>query len=84
MSTMNKRKAAVSRPPARRSERGVTAVSHDAQRAPKLPHERDESTDDMAGGPRKLIKQAHDDLRRGLTDTDRGPVSDATYRKLKK
>jgi hypothetical protein len=51
---------------------------------PKLPHERDESADEMAGPPRKRIKQAHDDLRRGLTDTDRGPVSDATYRKLKR
>jgi hypothetical protein len=81
---MNKRKSAPARPPARRTERGVSAVSHDTRRAPKLPHERDESIDDMTDAPRKRIKQAHDDLRHGLTDTDRGPVADATYRKLKK
>jgi hypothetical protein len=79
-SAMKKRKARV---PGSNAERGVTAVSHDTKRAPKLPHERDESTDAMASAPRKRIKQAHDDLERGLVDTDRGPVIDATYRKLK-
>jgi len=38
----------------------------------------------MASAPHKRIKQAHDDLERGLADTDRGPVTDETYRKLKK
>jgi hypothetical protein len=81
---MKQRKPAVPRPPTQRRERGVSSVSHDAGRAPKLPHERDESTDDMASGPRKRIQQAHEDLTRGLKDTDRGPVMDETYRKLKK
>jgi hypothetical protein len=66
-----------------RAAGGVTAVSHDTGRTPKLPHERDESTGGMASGPRKRIKQAQQDLERGLTNTDRGPVLDATYRKLK-
>jgi hypothetical protein len=82
---MNERKAAAApRVRSRRSERGVTSVSDEARRAPKLPHERDESTDDTANGPRKRIRQAHDDLSRGAKDTDRGPVLDETYRRLKK
>ena len=75
------------RTPAARSQRpgrGVTAVSQEQGRSPKLPHERDESTDAMASGSRTRIRKAHEDLRRGLQDTDRGPVLDATYRKLKK
>lgn len=27
------------------------------------------------------MKQAHDDVKRGLTDTDRGPVLDSVYEK---
>lgn len=77
---MKQRKPSV---PGSSTERGVTAVSHDTKRAPKLPHERDESADAMASAPRRRIKQAHDDLERGLSDTDRGPVIDETYRKLK-
>ncbi len=79
---MNTRKATAASA-RKRSGRAVKAVAQDTRRVPKLPHERDESTDAMAGAPRKRIKQAHDDLRRGLTDTDRGPAVDTTYRKLK-
>lgn len=50
------------------------------QRSPRLPHERDESSDSQPGGDSDgVIKQAHDDLERGLVDTDRGPVLDRTY-----
>jgi hypothetical protein len=81
---MNARKAATPRARPQRRERGVTSVTQEAGQAPKLPHERDESADAMASGPRKRIQQAHDDLERGLKDTDRGPVADEAYRKLKK
>ena len=52
--------------------------------AAKLPHERDESvgmTDGISSAP---MQQAHQDLIRGLQDTDRGPEADRTYRKLKR
>ncbi len=52
--------------------------------AAKLPHEHDESAGMTGGIPSVPVQQAHRDVTRGLVDTDRGPVADATYRKLKK
>ncbi len=64
--------------------RDTVSVEQAAGQAPKLPHERDESTDAMQGGPRERMRQAHDDLAAGRSDTSRGEVSDSTYRKLRK
>ncbi len=50
--------------------------------APKLPHERDQSVDMTQDTPHSEMKQAYSDLQRGLKDTDRGPPSDAAYKKL--
>lgn len=47
---------------------------------PQQPHERDESAD-TAAEPQPRIEQAHEDLKRGLQDTDRGKPMDDTYRK---
>lgn len=71
--------------------RGRTDVSrgHAEQRPeapvePRLPHEHDQSDDSQAAqadeprGP-----QAYEDLKRGVRDTDRGPVADATYHRLR-
>ncbi|MFC4158408.1 hypothetical protein [Chitinimonas lacunae] len=38
---------------------------------PKLPHEHDESPEFTQDQPRKVIKQALDDVERGVEDTDR-------------
>jgi hypothetical protein len=39
--------------------------------APRLPHERDESSDSQeSGGPREDMQQAYEDLEHGLVDTD--------------
>lgn len=49
--------------------------------APRLPHERDESEDSQASGPREDMQQAYEDIENGLVDTDlRGSlgVDDAT------
>lgn len=35
-----------------------------------LPHERDEKPDKRAAAPTKIMKQAYQDLQRGLVDTD--------------
>jgi hypothetical protein len=64
--------------------RGAVAVEQTAGPAPKLPHERDESTDGMQDGPRERMRQAHDDVVQGRRDTSRGEVSDSTYHKLRK
>jgi hypothetical protein len=65
---------------ARRS--GQTTTRKDGDVAPRLPHERDESTDSQVGGPREVMEQAHRDVDRGLVDTDRGPVLDDAYQKV--
>lgn len=38
--------------------------------APRLPHERDESSDDQQGEPRNDMRQAFDDIMSGQQDTD--------------
>lgn len=62
---------------------GDTRVSSDQESVPRLPHERDESADSQNSPPRADIEQASRDLKRGLQDTDRGPLADSAYRKLK-
>lgn len=53
------------------------------QSAPRLPHERDESSDSQLTEPRGKMKQAHQDLARGLVDTDRGTPADEAYQHQK-
>lgn len=38
--------------------------------APRMPHERDESDDSQASGPRADMQQAYDDIESGMVDTD--------------
>lgn len=58
---------------------GQTRTTIHGDVAPRLPHENDESSDSQIGAASDVIKQAHDDLRRGLMDTDRGPAMDEVY-----
>jgi hypothetical protein len=51
---------------------------------PRLPHERDAAADSQTPVPGPVDDigaRAHEDLERGLRDTDRGPVIDEVYRK---
>lgn len=56
----------------------------------KLPHERDQTTGGQSTasstgeGNAKLMRQAKKDVESGQVDTDRGPVTDATYHELRK
>jgi len=50
---------------------------------PKLPHERDESSDSQTEGVRPVIRQAHDDLASGIVDTDKGKPLGEAYRHQK-
>ncbi|WP_159910900.1 hypothetical protein [Pantoea sp. 18069] len=42
----------------------------DPSKAPKLPHERDESVDMTHGAPSEKMRQAHADIASGQQDTD--------------
>jgi len=46
---------------------------------PRVPAERDESSDSQAGGVREVIRQGHDDLARGLQDTSRKQELERAY-----
>jgi len=54
------------------------------QPAPRLPHERDESSDSQHSEPRPEMKQAHDDVASGKVDTDRGAPAHEAYQKQKR
>jgi hypothetical protein len=62
---------------------------------PSMPYERDQSTgadstadaasSNASSAPgNEHMRKAHDDVVSGRQDTDRGPVSDATYHELRK
>jgi len=58
---------------------GQTRTTTQAGVSPRMPHERDESSDSQIGATSGIVKQAYDDVQRGLTDTDRGPPMDEVY-----
>ena len=68
---------------------GTTATSKDETRkgiAPRAPHERDESSDSQESGDASnshVGQTAHDDVERGVVDTDKGPVLDQVYDKVR-
>ena len=67
---------------------GNTKVEQGGESSPRLPHERDQSSDSQQareGSQPEMGRKAHDDVERGLVDTDRGPPSDRVYNeKLKR
>ena len=64
---------------------GKTRASRDAEPEPRLPHERDASSDSATSDePHETMKQAHADVKSGKVDTDRGAVTDKVYDKQKK
>lgn len=61
---------------------GKTRIQQGGEPAPRLPHEHDQSADSQQsadGGAPKVGRQAHEDVERGLVDTDKGPVTDRVY-----
>ena len=81
------------RMPSRRKPPGATgrgntrpAQGEKQEPVPRMPHERDESADQQGPGEasgRAIGKVAHDDIERGAVDTDKGPVLDKTYDKVR-
>ncbi|MBI2768184.1 MAG: hypothetical protein HYX47_01065 [Burkholderiales bacterium] len=56
------------------------------EKVPRLPHERDESADSQESvepSGRRVGGQAREDVERGVVDTDRGPVLDGVYDKVR-
>lgn len=54
---------------------------------PRLPHERDESADSQGASEpsaQHVGRAAQADAERGSIDTDKGPVLDRTYQRVKK
>ena len=52
------------------------------ERAPRTPHERDESADSQRAGEStapRMAQLVREDVERGVVDTDKGPVLDQTY-----
>ncbi len=64
--------------------RSDTSAARDGRKSPKLPHERDESSDDGPTVSRDVIRQAHDDVVSGKRPTDRSEATDAAYQKQKR
>lgn len=61
---------------------GKTSVEQQGEPAPRLPHERDQSSDSQQnqdGSASEVGKQALKDVERGVVDTDRGPEADRVY-----
>ena len=46
---------------------------------PRMPHERDEASDEQGSEPRDIMKKAHDDAVSGKADTSRAEATDKTY-----
>ena len=56
------------------------------ERVPRMPHERDESADSQGASEpsgQQMGRIAHEDIERGVVDTDKGPVLDQTYDKVR-
>jgi hypothetical protein len=64
------------------ADAGKTHAAQDGEAKPRLPHERDQSSDSQEnkdGNAPEVGRQALKDVERGLVDTDRGPVTDQVY-----
>ena len=64
-----------------RNRRAGTHANVGGERAPRLPHERDESSDSGTGAPTEVIRRAHDDVVSGRSPTDKGETTDEVYRR---
>ena len=77
---------------ARRDTPGAGRTQTDTEgdgAAPRLPHERDESADSQQPAQvdplqADIGERGRRDVERGVEDTDRGPVADRTYDRLKR
>ena len=64
-----------------RGGRGKTLPNVGGRPAPRLPHERDESSDSGTGAPSDVMRRAHDDAVSGKSGSDKGEATDVVYRR---
>ena len=84
---MARRKAPEKTDPLKDAGGGKTKVEQGGESAPRLPHERDQSSDSQQnqGSSTDIGRRGMEDVERGVVDTDRGPVADRVYNeKLKR
>ena len=63
---------------------GATLPTRGGRQLPRMPHERDESSGSQSDGDDPVTNvgaQGHEDVSKGLVDTDRGPPMDELYGK---
>jgi len=64
------------------ARRSATHANVKGETAPRLPHERDESSDSgTAAPPNPLMQKAGEDAASGRPSTDRGEVTDELYQR---
>jgi hypothetical protein len=63
------------------ARRSTTHRNVKGETAPRLPHERDESSDSGTVTPDPLMRQAGEDAASGRPSTDRGEVTDELYQR---
>jgi hypothetical protein len=61
------------------ARRSSTHANVKGETAPRLPHERDESSDSGTAAPDPLMRQAAEDIESGKRPTDRSEATDALY-----
>jgi hypothetical protein len=78
---MASKKAPAKTDPLKDAGGGKTKVEQGGESAPRLPHERDQSSDSQQnqGGSSELGRKGMEDVERGVVDTDRGPEADRVY-----
>jgi hypothetical protein len=68
--------------PLRDAGGGDTKVQQGGDSAPRLPHERDQSSDSQEpqdSQQAEVGRKGHDDVERGVVDTSRGAETDRVY-----
>ncbi|VTU38257.1 hypothetical protein H6CHR_05176 [Variovorax sp. PBL-H6] len=78
---MDSKKTPAKTDPVKDAGEGKTQVEQGGESAPRLPHERDQSSDSQQnqGNSAGLGRKGMEDVERGVVDTDRGPVLDRVY-----
>lgn len=61
--------------------RGKTLPDVEGKSAPRMPHERDESSDNGTGAPSEVVRRARDDVVGGRTGSDKGEATEDVYRR---
>ncbi|VTU37163.1 hypothetical protein [Variovorax sp. RA8] len=77
---MASKKAPAKTDPLKDAGGGKTKVEQGGESAPRLPHERDQSSDSQQNqDSSEMGRKAMEDVERGVVDTDRGPEADRVY-----